>query len=460
MFLCFPSPLSWRVSLVSSRFFLNFCLLFASLFFVLFLVEGWLRLTGFQQVLPYRVKDPVADMFHQPNLDIDIVLPGNSPELHPHVKTNSFGMLDKEYPLTPPGQTLRVNVVGDSFCAAVEVPQKENFHTLLEERLQREGKQVEFLNFGVRSTGLTQQIQLYNILGNRFKPDVVLLSIFLGNDLDDNAVFYRKGYPDPLVDDAYLHPTILKKLEYAGGMLGFYLSSYTKVYPFLNVRFTMLKNRLRERGAKPDFIPHAEVPVQPERKKKTPVQEQRSVSSPAVSAKPLNIYRLKPVTPEEKAFVHSFMAKYRNILKEEEKTPDAEKPAFHKELSKKEPLIMEMLLLEKFRSVLAEQGVKLMVFAFDDKEELKRMNSEAIRLKSRNYWILQEFFAKRSVPFFNLMAPLADNPEENYKRCYFRTDLHWNSAGHAFAAERLYPFLERGFSHFYPSYPRFKREAH
>ena len=97
------------------------------------------------------------------------------------VRTNQWGMRDKDYQLTPPPATRRIAVLGPAHVFGAGVNEGETFEQLVEDRLNREvsprsGLKFEFLNFAVPNYTLIQQsIILSNGRVGEFQPDVVMI---------------------------------------------------------------------------------------------------------------------------------------------------------------------------------------------------------------------------------------------------------------------------------------------
>jgi hypothetical protein len=96
---------------------------------------------------------------------------------------NSKGFKDVEYPLVKPKDSYRIVAVGDSFAFGL-VPYPENFLTLLEEHLNTGTQQrYEIINMGIPGTEPPEYLRLVQSEGLDYNPDMVLLSLFIGNDL-------------------------------------------------------------------------------------------------------------------------------------------------------------------------------------------------------------------------------------------------------------------------------------
>jgi hypothetical protein len=96
---------------------------------------------------------------------------------------NSQGFKDREFGDKKPG-VYRILGLGDSFAFGV-VPYKDNYLTLLESELQQAGKCVEVLNMGIPGIGPREYLSLFVNEGLPLKPDMLLLSFFVGNDFLD-----------------------------------------------------------------------------------------------------------------------------------------------------------------------------------------------------------------------------------------------------------------------------------
>lgn len=105
------------------------------------------------------------------------------------VQINEAGFRDDPWSAAKPAGAYRIAVLGDSIVAALQVDHASVFTTLLEQRLGTEsapGRSVEVMNAGVDGYGTAQQLLVLRNDLVRFAPDLVLLSMYLGNDLTDN----------------------------------------------------------------------------------------------------------------------------------------------------------------------------------------------------------------------------------------------------------------------------------
>jgi hypothetical protein len=120
-----------------------------------------------------------------------ITFPNPVDGLHGFVSFNRYGMRDnREYTIAKPPGTFRIAVIGDSFAEALQVPQAEDFCSVVERELARcdglRGRKIEVLNFGVYGFGTAQELIMLRRRVLRWSPDLVVLE-FYANDLGDNT---------------------------------------------------------------------------------------------------------------------------------------------------------------------------------------------------------------------------------------------------------------------------------
>ena len=137
----------------------------------------------------------------------------------PHrVRFNQHGVRDRERTYQKPAGTYRILVSGDSFTEALQVTMEHTYWSVLERRLDRcvppGFDAIEVLNFGVGATGTAQQLlKLRHHGGYRYRPDLILLAFFSGNDVANNSRALQKTPYIPyfvlrddtlVLDDTYL----------------------------------------------------------------------------------------------------------------------------------------------------------------------------------------------------------------------------------------------------------------
>ena len=108
-----------------------------------------------------------------------------------YVRINSDGWRDRERSQVKPENTLRIAILGDSFTEARQVPLEKTFASVIERELRGcqalAGRKVEVLNFGVSAYGTAQELITLRRHVWDYSPDIVLLAVFLGNDIENNS---------------------------------------------------------------------------------------------------------------------------------------------------------------------------------------------------------------------------------------------------------------------------------
>lgn len=104
-------------------------------------------------------------------------------------RTNSHGQRDRERSLQKPAGVTRILLLGDSVVEGYGLRESETISQQLE-ALYPDGP-TEVLNFGVSAYCTRAEVELLEVKGLRFDPDVVVL-VFVENDFDN---FNREAFP-------------------------------------------------------------------------------------------------------------------------------------------------------------------------------------------------------------------------------------------------------------------------
>ncbi len=98
-------------------------------------------------------------------------------------KLNSRGFKDKEF-TEKKENVYRIIGIGDSFTYGV-VPYKFNYLTLLGSQLKKDNYNIEVLNMGIPCIGPKEYLSLFVKEGLELKPNMLLLTFYIGNDFSD-----------------------------------------------------------------------------------------------------------------------------------------------------------------------------------------------------------------------------------------------------------------------------------
>ena len=102
---------------------------------------------------------------------------------------NSRGLRTPEYELHKGPGSRRIVLVGDSFLLIPSGP-GDRFHisNCLRREAGRDGRPLEVINFGVENTGPRYYLRMMELEACRLGADCVIVFLFVGNDMTDEAV--------------------------------------------------------------------------------------------------------------------------------------------------------------------------------------------------------------------------------------------------------------------------------
>lgn len=107
------------------------------------------------------------------------------------VTINPAGQRGPFHPVERRPGTLRIAVLGDSQAWGDGVADAETFAARLD------GGAVELLNFSAPGYGTDQQLLVLERVAAAYRPDIVVVAVFVGNDFSDNLSPGTYQYPKP-----------------------------------------------------------------------------------------------------------------------------------------------------------------------------------------------------------------------------------------------------------------------
>ncbi len=109
---------------------------------------------------------------------------------------NSAGFRSRRnFSKSPPADTLRIALFGDSFTAGDDVSDEEVWGYLLERKLKEGGIRAEVLNFGAGAYGMGQAYLRWREQGKHFEPDIVIFGLQPENLKRNVNVFRQLLHP-------------------------------------------------------------------------------------------------------------------------------------------------------------------------------------------------------------------------------------------------------------------------
>ena len=162
-------------------------LLAAVIAFQFLAFETGLRLGGSSEAAPafqsLFLRDPDIGFRLRPGARIRFT----TPEFDTQIAVNNVGIRDDEELGPKTLEERRIVVLGDSLVLSVQVPQAATFPEVLERRLNGRSSSEPYrvLNAGVQGYGPVQELRWFKKLGATLEPDLVIVTIFVGNDAEE-----------------------------------------------------------------------------------------------------------------------------------------------------------------------------------------------------------------------------------------------------------------------------------
>ncbi len=184
-----------------------------------------LRWSGYR--MPVLLEDSVRGEYRiEPNAEFTYYgyLPGGVEDFANRVKLNALGFHDRDYPAErPTPTTYRILVLGDSYVAAWEVPLAETFHERLEARLEKEDPlgrgSYQVIAFGQGRSAQEREIEWMRKYAPIYRPDMILLLFFCGNDFMENDEATFTAASD--FGQRYIHAVVPRKIRFFDKLLLF-----------------------------------------------------------------------------------------------------------------------------------------------------------------------------------------------------------------------------------------------
>lgn len=121
---------------------------------------------------------------------------------------NSRGNISPEVSYTKQQGMKRIVLLGDSHAVG-SVPYPDHFIRVLERRLNAVSKYpLEVINLGLNCVGPAFEEKVLATEGVRYRPDVVILAFFVGNDFTDDRV-YREQFAKAKKNERHALPQVL-----------------------------------------------------------------------------------------------------------------------------------------------------------------------------------------------------------------------------------------------------------
>ena len=383
-------------------------LIMFGLVFGLLLTEIFLRVVGYSAPLLYE-PDYYCGVALRPNIAGTYQREGRN-----YVSINSAGLRDREHAVAKPPDTIRIALLGDSYCEALQVPLEQTFWWQLQQKLEGcelfKGKHVEIINFGVSGYGTAQELITLRQKVWQYSPDIVILLMTTNNDFSDNVrelkqanhipYFHYRG--DQLVEDESFRESSQFRW-FTVSRFGYWFRDHLRLVQLGYEAHLLIKTKLDERRARQ--------------------QASTPTSAPTV---PGNLQRPSPYVSVENMIYLT-----------------------HRDAVWNEAWRVTEGLLKQMRDDVKQKGVKFMLVVGSNPIQVHP--DSAVRERFKSYLgvgdlfypnvRLSELADREQIDFFDLAQPMEAYADQTRIFLHgFGKEVgngHWNADGHRVAAELI-----------------------
>ena len=151
------------------------------------LFETGLRLWGHSEAAPsfqaLFMPDPAIGYRLRPNARTRFV----TAEFDTEIAINDQGVREDAHIGPKPPNERRIVILGDSLVLSVQVESRQTFCRLLQDRLNAAGGPIRYrvINAGVQGYGPVEELLFFRTVARAFEPDLVITTLFVGNDAEE-----------------------------------------------------------------------------------------------------------------------------------------------------------------------------------------------------------------------------------------------------------------------------------
>jgi hypothetical protein len=310
-------------------------------------------------------------------------------------ETNERGLRVGNPPYEKAADGFRVMVLGDSFIESAHVSAEDAMTTQLQTLLRGSlpGRPVDVVNAGVAAYGTAQQYLYFETEGYKYQPDVVVLVVFIGNDLLDNV---RRAY------GAYDRPYF--EVNEGGGLQQ---TGFPRRNPDHAARWDepLIRNSTAYNFLKSGVWDKLER------------WDERSGESGVDPVRDYEIYETKLQRKMRRSWaITDLLVKELNERCEE----------FGARLV--------VVAAPSYRQLVPENFARLL--------QQEHLDGDRYSIDLPNQ-LLADLTSRRGIAYLDLLPRLREASTGDPFRLYYPKNAHWNPDGHRFVAERIHNFLRR-----------------
>jgi hypothetical protein len=359
-----------------NKFLVNFAVVVISFFIITILSEAWLqiyphRLTGIDRV---DTKGDFSDYTSRGYLTEDV--------------------------FKKKKDVVRILGLGDSFSIYLK-DKRKNYNNFLQQKYLAKGQgAVEIINAGMEAMGPGYYCHILRKYGDLFKPDLVLVGFFVGNDFQEAEFFVYLG-------NFISEPKDLIK-------------RYSKYYQFRHWRlYRLLKNK---------YVRYREAEKRKQEAKTSPPQQ-------------IGTFSQDTFLEIEKKKSWIFDKNHQDKLKKKWDECSA--------------------IILKMKDWCDRRKIKLVIAVFPDQFQVDEKLREAVLTRYENPArknldlsypndLIINFCRAHDLNCLDLLGPFQEKGKS--RQLYALRDTHWNEAGNRLAADLIFRYLEE--NHLLPARPR------
>ncbi len=329
------------------------------------------------------------------------------------VHINSLGLRDVEMPYEKPPDVRRILFLGDSMTAGMQVTLEETFVKQAEAYLHAQGYDSwQTVNTAVNGYGTDNELVFYREEGVKYEPDVVVLAVYLANDIYNNnrvldlRINGQKHKPFFTLDEngaLVIHNYPVENTDSFWANVGTFLKKHFQLPRFIAQTLSL-------RGASPGWLK----PVLALFAGGGQVDSgDTAVSTNNTPNTPPTVPRTSPVTICDAVY-----------------TPEIE-----------EAWDITKALIQELRSEVEASGAQLLVVSIPTLAQTIPPADGTSWYCSRPNEELNTFLDEEGIPYLDLLPAFQAYSPEGGKLLYYERDFHMTASGHKEAGRQIGSFL-------------------
>ena len=372
----------------------NLGLVVASVVVFLIIVEGVLTFASPEIIRAEGLyqSDPAVGYIPSPFYEGRV----RTSEVDYSIKINSQSMRDVEHTINKQGDKKRILGLGDSFTFGCSVDYEYAYLTQLEKKLNNNGNKVEIIKAGVGGYGTDNEYYYLANYGLKYKPDIVLVGFFVGNDVRDTMLGLHKYNINGVIE---WNETILRSHGIIKGTekkekneaFSFFKSTILTLFPhstrFFYAKYKIIKNKFFGRG------------------------EGSQISNSQTNLTILHyetFYKKKYSDDVERGWnvTFDFLMRMKNLTEANNAT------------------LVVVIIPVREQVHKEDWELRKMEYGLNEKDfDLEKTQKKLI-----------DFCKGNNISYIDLL-PKFKEKTMNGTRLYYKSDLHWNEKGHELAAD-------------------------